>query len=187
MLKCYDLLAEAAPESALAVSADAEFSALVPYHFVILDGMGILQMGLELFPTVKNLSALINLAMRICLMAAPCLYLVMTSVLMPLPIIFAAEAFGAGGKSTAVGTSMTLLMFPDSNKSEGISGSNEDSLQIALSRHPLMTLITFKVLLLGLSVKVIQGVLMLVLAILAFYIETRENPSDRRKDVLRAT
>ena len=69
-------------------------------------------MSLKLFPAVEYLGALINLATRIWLMAAPRLNLVVTSVLVSLPVIFASKSLGAGGESATVGTSVTLVVLP---------------------------------------------------------------------------
>lgn len=113
VLECYNFLAKAAPEPTLAAPANAVFFALVPDNFILLNGVGIFQMSLKLFPAVEYLGALVNLATRIWFMAAPCLNLVVTSILVSLPVIFASKGLRACGESATIGTRMTLLVLPN--------------------------------------------------------------------------
>ena len=115
MFQCHNLLAESTPKPTLTVSADAVFLTMVSDYFVVLDEVDFFEVGLELFPAVKDLGALIDLASRIRLIASPRLDLVMPSVFMPLPIVLATKFLGTGGEGTSIRALMSLFVFPDHN------------------------------------------------------------------------
>ena len=73
--------------------------------------MAILQVSLELFPTIEDFGALIDTADGVRLMTAPGLDLIMTGILVPLPVILAAEHLGTGWEGTSVWASVPLLVF----------------------------------------------------------------------------
>ena len=111
-LQGYDLLAESTPETTLAISTDAVFLTLIPYDLVALDRMRLFKVGLKLFPAIEYLGALLDFAAEFCFMAAPSLNLVVSSILMPFPVILTPEGLGTGGKGAAIRTGVTLLVFP---------------------------------------------------------------------------
>ena len=91
MLQCHNLLAESTPKPTLTISADTVSLTMFSDLFVVLDEVGFFQVGLKLFPAIENLGALVDLTSRIHLIASPRLDLVMPSILMPLPIVFATK------------------------------------------------------------------------------------------------
>lgn len=84
-------MAEAAPEATLAVSSDSVAFCLSADIFLVLDVVVVFQMGLELLAAVNDFGTLSDLAGQAFLSASPCFYLVMLSVLMSFPIIFATK------------------------------------------------------------------------------------------------
>ena len=108
----YDFLAEPTPKATLPVATDPALLALFPYYFLILDRVAVSQMGLKLFPAIENLSTLVYPAASALLMTTPSLGLVMSSIFVPLPVIFAAKDLGAFRISATIGTSVALLVFP---------------------------------------------------------------------------
>ena len=91
VLQCHNLLAESTPKPTLTVSADTVFLTVLSDYFVVLDEVDFLEVGLELFPAIENLGALIDMAPRIYLVASPRLDLVMPSIFVPLPIVLATK------------------------------------------------------------------------------------------------
>lgn len=112
--------------------------------------MVLFQMGLELFAAVNNYGTLPDLTGQAFFSTSPCFYLVMLSVLMSFPIVFATKRLVTCSVCTAIGSTMSLLVFPIYflvsvkvlsyfNLKKGLS---RNTLQIATPNHSLWTLVT---------------------------------------------
>ena len=105
-----DLLAKAAPEATLAIAANPTSLTLLADIIVVLGIMIFPQVGLKWVPAIEDPGALVDLACRARLMAAPSLKLVMLGVFMAFPIVFATERFFTSSVSAAIGTGVPFFM-----------------------------------------------------------------------------
>lgn len=134
LLQLNHSLTEPTPKSLLSVPANSSRFALQPHIVAILPpiSMMIIQMGLELFPSIKDPSALIlRLVLRLGtgvsgigvfarwglgrlvarLGAFPRFDLPVHRVFVAFPVVFAAEAAGAGSVGAAVGAGVSFGVF----------------------------------------------------------------------------
>ena len=135
-----NLLAEATPEFALSIPANSMQLGLRANVIVVLDQVMVFEMSLELLATMKHLGTLLDQTGGAVFMAPPCFNLIVLSVFMPLPIIFATKSFGAGCEGTAIWTGMTFFMFP--NPVSAVMGGKKDLLEIAMSDHGFWAVFT---------------------------------------------
>lgn len=104
--------AEAAPELALPIATYLRPLRLCLDVIVAELRVVLFEMVDELFTTVEDLGALVDLAARIGLGAPPAFELVVLRVLVPLPVVLAAEDLAAVLEGAAVGLGMPFLMLP---------------------------------------------------------------------------
>lgn len=104
--------AEAAPELPLTVPTYLRPLRLRLNVIVAARRVVVFEMVDEFFATVEDLRALVDLAAGIGLAAAPAFELVVLRVLVPLPVVLAAEDLAAVLEGAAVGLGMPFLVLP---------------------------------------------------------------------------
>lgn len=110
-----NLLAKTAPKPSFTVAADPAAIQSEVDRSLVADVMVSRQVELELFPPVTGpTTQLIGISFAL-LLTLPQFELMVLTVLVSLPVILAAESFGAFGKCATVRLLMALLMFPVSN------------------------------------------------------------------------
>ena len=110
----HDLPTKAAPESTLAIAADATATTSIAKILLFLKMMVFAKMRLKEISSVEELCTFINLAVRVLFVATPSLELIMLRVLVAFPVILAAKQLGTVAVCTAPRTAMTLLVLPGS-------------------------------------------------------------------------
>lgn len=111
-LQFHNRFAEAAPEAALAVSSNAGFFALLANEVVVLQVVFLSDVALKGIPSVEEPSALVYLARRTVFVTTPGLEsLIMLGVLVPFPVILAAERLEAIGMRATPRACVALLVF----------------------------------------------------------------------------